>query len=128
MELKIVSGDVVDSAIKIHRELGPGLLESVYEAVLAAELVKRGHSVERQKAISFDYRGMHFDNAFRMDILVDEGVVLELKSTEKMSPVYAKQLKTYLVLGKKPVGLVLNFGMSTMVDGLVRVVNNYQEL
>ena len=127
MNLKEITGDVVDAAVQIHKTLGPGLLESVYELVLEAELKRRGHSVERQKDVSFDYQGMHFDNAFRLDLLVDDSVILELKSTEKMLPVYAKQLKTYLVLTGKTIGLVLNFGMTTMREGICRVANGYQE-
>ena len=127
MNLKEITGDVVDAAVQIHKTLGPGLLESVYELVLEAELKRRGHSVERQKDVSFDYQGMHFDNAFRLDLLVDDSVILELKSTEKMAPVFAKQLKTYLVLTGKTIGLVLNFGMTTMKEGICRVANGYQE-
>jgi len=127
MTLKEITGDIVDAAVKLHKKLGPGLLESVYETILAAELRRRGHTAKCQQDISFDYEGMHFEKCFRLDMLVDDAVVLELKSTEKMSPVYAKQLKTYLVLMDKTVGLVLNFGMNTMTEGIVRMVNNYAE-
>jgi len=127
MTLKEITGDIVDAAVKLHKKLGPGLLESVYETILAAELRRRGHTAKCQQDISFDYEGMHFEKCFRLDMLVDDAVVLELKSTEKMSPVYAKQLKTYLVLMGKTVGLVLNFGMNTMTEGIVRMVNNYAE-
>ena len=117
----------MDAAVQVHKAFGPGLLESVYELILEAELKRRGHSVERQKDVSFDYQGMHFNNAFRLDLLVDDSVILELKSTEKMSSVYAKQLKTYLVLTGKTIGLVLNFGMATMKEGVCRVANGYQD-
>ena len=127
MNLKAITGDVVDAAVQIHKTLGPGLLESVYELILEAELKRRGHRVERQKDISFDYQGIHFQNAFRLDMLVDDSVILELKSTEKMASVFAKQLKTYLVLTGKTIGLVLNFGMTTMKEGICRVANGYQE-
>lgn len=127
MTLKEITGDIVDAAVKLHKKIGPGLLESVYETILAAELRRRGHEVTCQKDISFDYEGMHFEKCFRLDMIVDNSVILELKSTEKMSPVYAKQLKTYLVLTDKTIGLVLNFGMNTMVEGIVRMVNNYEE-
>ena len=127
MNLKAITGDVVDAAVQIHKDLGPGLLESVYELILEAELRRRGHRVERQKDISFDYQGIHFENAFRLDMLVDDSVILELKSTEKMAPVYAKQLKTYLVLTGKTIGLVLNFGMTTRKEGICRVANGYHE-
>ena len=117
----------MDAAVQVHKTFGPGLLESVYELILEAELKRRGHRVERQKDISFDYQGIHFENAFRLDVLVDDSVILELKSTEKMSTVYAKQLKTYLVLTGKTIGLVLNFGMATMKEGICRVANGYQD-
>lgn len=126
VDLKAITGDVVDAAVQIHKTFGPGLLESVYELILEAELKRRGHRVERQRDISFDYQGIHFENAFRLDLLVDDSVILELKSTEKMMPVYAKQLKTYLVLTGKTIGLVLNFGMATMKEGVCRVANGYQ--
>ena len=103
------------------------MLESVYEEVLAAELERRGHIVERQKDITFEFDGLRFDKGFRIDLLIDELVVLELKSSEKMNPVYQKQLKTYLVLMELNVGLLLNFGMGTMVEGMRRVVNNLEE-
>ena len=120
-----ISGDVLDAAIKIHRAFGPGLLESVYETVLAIELEKRGHKVERQKWISFEYEGVRLENAFRLDLLVDNTVVVELKSTEQMNPVFMKQVKTYLVIMKLHLGLVVNFGMETLRDGYARVVNGY---
>ena len=122
MTINDITGDVIDAAISIHRDIGGGLLESVYEQVLVAELARRGHSVERQKEVSFTYNGMKFDNALRIDVLVDDAVILELKSTEKQNPVYAKQLKTYLALTGRKIGLVLNFGMETMLKGIERVV------
>lgn len=120
-----ISGDVLDAAIKIHRAFGPGLLESVYETLLAIELEKRGHKVERQKWISFEYEGVRLENAFRLDLLVDNTLVVELKSTEQMNPVFMKQVKTYLVIMKLHLGLVVNFGMETLRDGYARVVNGY---
>ena len=120
-----ISGDVLDAAIKIHRAFGPGLLESVYETLMAIELEKRGHKVERQKWISFEYEGVRLENAFRLDLLVDNTVVVELKSTEQMNPVFMKQVKTYLVIMKLHLGLVVNFGMETLRDGYARVINGY---
>ena len=111
----------------VYNELGPGLLESVYETLLEIELKKRGHKVERQKAISFEHEGVMLENAFRIDMLVDDKVIVELKSTEKMSPVFAKQLKTYLAITKLQVGLVVNFGMATLKEGFLRFVNNYSD-
>jgi GxxExxY protein len=121
-----VTGIIVDAAYQIHSGLGPGLLESVYEAVLARGLEKRGLSAERQKVVSFDYDGMHFDEGLRVDLLVDGMVVVELKSVEKLAPVHAKQLLTYLRLLHLPVGLLINFGSATMKEGLHRIVNQYQ--
>jgi GxxExxY protein len=121
-----ITGAIVDAAIKIHRELGPGLLETVYEVVLARALERRGFRVERQKCIRFEYDGMMFEEGFRADLLVEEGVVVELKSVEKLSPVHSKQLLTYLRLMRLPVGLLLNFGHVTLKEGLHRIVNHLQ--
>ena len=120
-----ISGDVLDAAIKIHRAFGPGLLESVYESLLSIELEKRGHKVERQKWITFEYEGVRLENAFRLDLLVDDTIIVELKSTEQMNPVFMKQVQTYLVIMKLHLGLVVNFGMETLRDGYARVVNGY---
>ncbi len=120
-----ISGDVLDAAIKIHRAFGPGLLESVYESLLSIELEKRGHKVERQKWITFEYEGVRLENAFQLDLLVDDTIIVELKSTEQMNPVFMKQVKTYLVIMKLHLGLVVNFGMETLRDGYARVINGY---
>src|SRR5579859_16713 len=113
---------VVDAAYHIHVELGPGLLESVYEAVLAKELEKRGCRVERQKPIDFVFAGDAFDEGFRADLLVNDLVLVELKSTEQPHPVHKKQLKTYLRLSGKRLGLLINFGTELFKDGVSRVV------
>jgi iron complex transport system substrate-binding protein len=123
-ELDEITGIIVDEAMKLHRGLGPGLLESVYEVVLARALEKRGLKVERQKTVSFEYDGLRFDEGLRVDLLVEGMVVVELKSVEKLAPVHAKQLLTYLRLLKQPVGLLLNFGAPTLKEGLRRIVNN----
>ena len=120
-----ISGDIVDAAIKLHQRLGPGLLESAYEMILAAELSRRGHKGERQVPVSFEYDGMKFDDAFRADMIVDGQIVVELKATEQKNPVFPKQLKTYLVLMNKHLGLLLNFGQAKMVNGIQRIVNGY---
>ena len=124
-DIDSVTGTIIEVAIEIHRDLGPGLLESVYETVLAKLLTQRGLAVERQKSVSFSYQGIEFSDGFRCDLLVDGRVVVELKSTEKDHPVYAKQLLTYLRLMNLEVGLLLNFGASAMRDGLKRVVNHH---
>ena len=125
-ELDDITGAIVDAALKIHMELGPGLLESVYEAVLARALERRGFHVERQKVIRFEYDGMIFEEGFRTDLLVEGRVVVELKSVEKLAPVHGKQLLTYLRLMNLPVGLLINFGAATLKEGLQRIVNNLQ--
>lgn len=121
-ELDDITGAIVDTALKIHVELGPGLLESVYETVLARALEKRGFHVERQKPIRFEYDGMVFEEGFRVDLLVEGRVGVELKSVEKLAPVHAKQVLTYLRLMNLPVGLLLNFGAPTLKEGLQRIV------
>ena len=103
------------------------MLESVYERLLEAELVKRGHSVERQKSVSFEYEGMTIDDAFRVDLFVDGRIVVELKATEKMNSLFLKQVKTYLIAMNLPLGLLINFGMEKLVDGYVRVVNGFND-
>ena len=115
----------MDCAIRIHRELGPGLLESVYEMVLAAALERRGYNVDRQKPIDIEFDGMRFAAAFRVDLLVDDRLVVEIKSVEKLAAIHAKQTLTYLRLLKQPVGLLLNFSGETMKEGIRRLVNNH---
>ena len=121
-----ITGMVVDAAVNIHKNFGPGLLESVYEKILMAELQMRGLKVECQKPLSITYAGRTFEDAYRVDMLIDDRVILELKSTAQMAPVFPKQLRTYLVLSNLEVGLLLNFGLNTMKEGIVRVVNNYK--
>ena len=118
---------VVDVAIKVHRELGPGLLESVYEVVLAHELQGRGLKVERQVPVSISYQGLHFDEAFRADIIVGRKVILELKSVERVTDAHKKQLLTYLRLTGMKLGFLLNFGEALMKDGITRIVNGLDE-
>ena len=122
-DLNEVTGQIVDAAVKLHKGLGPGLLELVYESILARDLERRGLYVERQKLVSFEYDGMRFNEGLRIDLLVDAQVVVEIKSTEKSSPVHAKQLLTYLRLTGLRVGLLMNFGAPTLKQGLERVVN-----
>lgn len=118
-------GDIVIAeAIRLHRELGPGLLESVYESVLARLLTERGLSVERQKAIPIIFRNVECGEGFCADIVVENKVILELKSVESVSKVHKKQLLTYLRLSGLKLGYLLNFGDELMKDGISRVVNN----
>ncbi len=127
MDVEEISSIVVDTAYHLHRRLGPGLLESVYEAVLGRLLERRGLRVERQKTVAFDFDGLHFDEGLRIDLLVEERLVVELKSVENMAPVHLKQLLTYLRLLDLPVGLLINFGAATFRDGIKRVVNNHRD-
>jgi GxxExxY protein len=123
MELDEITGAIVDTSLRIHRELGPGLLESVYEAVLASALERRGLTVRRQQPIAFSFDGVSFDEGFRADLLVEEQVIVELKSVERLARVHLKQLLTYLRLADRRVGLLVNFGAPTLKEGLHRVAN-----
>jgi GxxExxY protein len=114
---------VVDVAVHIHRELGPGLLETVYEVVLAYELRRRGLRVERQIPISVTYDGLKFDEGFRVDLIVEDKVIVELKCVEKLNNAHKKQLLTYLRLADKRLGYLLNFGATLMRDGIIRTAN-----
>ena len=118
---------IIDEAVRIHKALGPGLLEIVYEAVLARRLEKRGLIVERQKPVSIEFEGEHFDEGFRADLIVNGSVIIELKSVEKVSPVHKKQLLTYLRLNDLKVGYLLNFGDVLMKDGIRRIINGKLE-
>ncbi|QDH35222.1 GxxExxY protein [Porphyrobacter sp. YT40] len=120
-----LSGIVIEEAIGIHRELGPGLFESVYETVLAARLEARGLTVERQVPVPIIFDGHAFEAAFKVDILVEKTLVLEIKAVETLGKAHAKQLITYLRLLKQPVGLLLNFSCATMIEGVRRIVNNH---
>ena len=125
---ELIARSVVDCAIKIHRELGPGLLDPVYEMVLAAALARRGLQVERQVAVNVEFDGMEFPAAFRVDLLIEGCFPIEIKAVEKLLPVHAKQLLTYLRLLKQPLGLLLNFSGETMKEGIRRLVNDYRLL
>ena len=118
-----ITGAIIDASVKIHRDLGPGLLESVYEALLARELQRRGFHVERQKAIRFEYDGMVFERGLRVDLLVESRVVVELKSVEELSRKYSMKVRTYIRLLNLPVGLLINLGGETLKEGLRRIVN-----
>ena len=118
---------VVDTAFQIHKRLGPGLLESVYEILLAYELKKRGMRVERQVPVAIFYEDVRFDEGFRADLIVEEKVIVEPKSVEKVVPVHKKQLLTYLRLADKRLGLLINFGSELIRDGISRVVNGLKE-
>ena len=122
-ELNRLTGLIIRAALRIHTKLGPGLLESVYETVLARDLGQAGLLVERQKQVSFDFEGLWFADAFRVDLLVERTIVVEIKSVPALAPAHHKQLLTYIRLLECPIGLLLNFGAAYLRDGLKRVIN-----
>ena len=124
MELDDVTGAVIDAAVRVHRELGPGLFESVYEAVLARELERRGLRVEQQRAVPFAYDGIDFEHAFRLDLLVEECVIVEVKSLKPARPGPHEASPDVSAARQRPVGLLLNFGAETMKEGMKRIVND----
>ena len=119
-----IAREIVDAALILHKRLGPGLLETVYEVVLAHELKKRGLKVQRQMVIPIEYEGIKFDEGFRADLMVAGKVIVELKSVETVLPVHKKQVLTYLRLSDKKLGLLINFGAVLIKDGISRIVNN----
>ena len=121
--LNEISGHILDSAIKVHRSLGPGLLESVYERALAHELKKRGLKVDVQIPITFTYDDIVFDEGFRADLIVGDSVIVELKSVETLKDIHKKQLLTYLRLSGHKLGLLINFNEVLLKDGLTRIAN-----
>jgi len=123
MDLNDVSGAIVDSAMKVHSALGPGLLESVYERCLIHELRKRGHTVVAQAPVSVMYDNIQMDMGYRIDLLVDDVVIVELKSVDTITPVHHAQLLTYLRLSERKVGLLINFNVVRLKDGIKRLVN-----
>ena len=123
-DIEELAGVAIDCGLKIHMDLGPGLLESFYEAAMAATLMRRGFSVETQRPISVEYEGLVLDG-FRADILIEKTLIIEIKSIERLAPVHGKQLLTYLRLMEQPLGLLMNFGCATFREGVKRVVNNH---
>jgi iron complex transport system substrate-binding protein len=125
MSINDITEIIIDTAFHIHKDLGPGLLESVYEAVLSRKLTERGLVNYRQVQVSFEYEGVTYEEGFRIDLLVNDQVIVELKSVEKIAPLHSKQLLTYLRLMNLEVGLLINFGEALFKQGIKRVVNNY---
>lgn len=115
---------IVDCCFKVHSELGPGLLESVYEEILSYKLIERGLSIERQKGIPVVYENLKMELGFRADIIVENKVIIELKSIDALAPVHSKQLLTYLKLTGLKLGLLINFNEALIKDGIKRIVNN----
>ena len=126
-DLNRISEGVIGAAIAVHRELGPGLLESAYEACLAFELIDRGYRVLAQVELPVFYRGQLIDAGFKIDLLVNEAVIVELKSVERMIPVYDAQLLTYLKLTKLNLGLLMNFNTIKIIDGVKRIVRDFPD-
>ena len=124
MDIEKIGKDVLDSAFAIHSRFGSGLLEKAYRIFLAAELRRLGHSVEEEKNGTVVFNGTSYENMFRVDLLVDDAIVVELKSVCRNELVFAKQCLTYLRLLDKRLGYVINFGMPSLKDGIQRVVNN----
>ncbi len=125
--INAVTGQVLDAAVHVHRELGPGLLESVYEAVLAHELRRRGLEVRTQVPIPVVWESAQLEVGFRADLIVADCAIVELKSIDAIAPVHKKILLTYLRLTDKRVGLLINFGMELLKDGITRIVNRFEE-
>lgn len=123
--LDSVSSVIIGAAMEVHRALGPGLLESAYESCLAYELSERGLFVERQKGVPITYKSVEVDAGFRIDLLVDKKIIIELKAVESIAPIHKAQLLTYLKLTGLRVGLLMNFNVNILKQGLHRVVNNF---
>ena len=114
---------IIETAVDLHKELGPGLLESVYEVVLMKLLAEKGLNIQRQVSVPIEFKGEYFDEGFRIDLFVNGKVILELKSVEKINAAHKKQLLTYLKLTNTKLGYILNFGAEVMKDGINRVIN-----
>ncbi|MCP4040460.1 MAG: GxxExxY protein [Gammaproteobacteria bacterium] len=122
-----IAKEVVDAAFHVHSTIGPGLLETVYEVLLAHEIGEKGLSVKRQYPISIRYKNLTFNEGFRADIIVENSVIIELKAVETIAPVHKKQLLTYLRLTNTKLGLLINFGAPLIKNGIFRIVNGLEE-
>ena len=127
MDINQLSSKIIGAAIEVHRTLGPGLLESAYEECICYELELRRIKFERQKALPIIYKGKRLDCGYRLDIVIDNKIIVELKSIEKIEPIHKAQLLSYLKLSGQKLGLLLNFNVSVMKDGIVRLVNQLEE-
>lgn len=122
-DLNVISGAVVAAGVRIHQKLGPGRLESVYEVVLARDLARLGFRVERQRAVSFEFEGTTFEDAFRPDLIINKTVIVEVKAARAQDPVFERQLLTCLKIMNLRLGLLMNFGMTTRKAGIRRIAN-----
>lgn len=123
MDENAISREIVDAAFRVHTTLGPGLFESVYEAALACELGKRGLRTARQQVVPVTYETIRLEMGFRADLIVEDKVIVEIKSVDEVLPVHGKQLLTYLRLANKRLGLVINFNVALIKDGITRLAN-----
>jgi len=126
-DLNSITDRVIGAAIAVHRELGPGLLESAYESCLAYELVHRGLSIERQRALPIEYKDVRLDCGYRLDLLVEDKVIVELKSVQRLERIHHAQMLSYLKLSGRQVGLLINFNEKILKNGIQRLVNGLQE-
>ena len=126
-EINALSSKIIGAAIEVHKALGPGLLESAYEECLCHELGLRDLSFERQKPLPVVYKGTRLDCGYRLDVVVEKAIILELKSCERIEPIHKAQLLTYLKLADLRLGLLMNFNCAALKDGIVRIVNNLDE-
>ena len=127
MDINKLSSRIIGAAIEVHKALGPGLLESAYEECICHELSLGGLSLERQKPLAVQYKGINLDCGYRLDVVVEDAIILELKSCEKIEPIHKAQLLTYLKLSGIKLGLLLNFNVTLMREGIVRIVNELEE-
>jgi GxxExxY protein len=123
MEINDITGQIIDAAMKVHTVLGPGLLESAYEACLAHELRKRGLKVDIQLGLPIEYDGVQLDVGYRIDLLIEDSVIVELKAVSEIQPIHEAQLLSYLKLSKKKIGLLINFHVLRLKDGIKRMAN-----
>jgi len=126
-EINRITSMIIESAIRIHRTVGPGILEKAYFGCLCYELVSAGLKIQTQQELPLLYQGVKIDCAYRADLIVEESVIVEVKAIESLAPIHSRQLLTYLRIAHLPVGLLLNFGALTMKQGIERVVNNFKE-
>ena len=126
MDVNEITEKIIGAAIAVHKELGPGLLESAYEACLAYALSQRGLRFQRQKELPITYRNVSLECGYRIDLLVEDTVIVELKAVEELAPIHEAQLISYLKLSGKKVGLLINFNVTVLKDGIRRLVNNYE--
>jgi GxxExxY protein len=127
MDINKLSSTIIGAAVEVHKALGPGLLESAYEECLSHELDLRNIVYEKQKSLPLAYKGKQSDCGYRLDIVVENRIILELKSCEKIEEIHKAQLLTYLKISGLKLGLLLNFNTPVMKDGIVRIVNNLEE-